>query len=47
MFQVFQSNTPEHYQLIFRPPHMVSALAQYATLCIKFQRAKQDILGDK
>lgn len=47
MFQVFQSNTPEHYQVIFRPPYMVSALAQYATLCLKFERAKKDTLEVK
>lgn len=47
MFQVFQSSTPEDYQVIFRPPYMVSALAQYATLCLKFERSKKDNLEVK
>ena len=47
MSQVFQFNTPEHYQVIFRPPHVISCLAQYATLCLKFKRAEKDNLVDQ
>lgn len=38
--------TPEDYQLIHRPPWVVSAIAQYGTLVLKFKRSEKDILDD-
>jgi hypothetical protein len=45
--QVFYCSTDENYKLIFRPPHMVSALSQFATLALKFKRAEKDNLENK
>ncbi len=45
--QVMTRCTPEDYQLIHRPPWIVSALAQYGTLVLKFKRSKKDNLGTK
>lgn len=45
--QVIGGYTPEDYQLIHRPPWIVSALAQYGTLVLKFKRSKKDNLGTK
>ncbi|CAB4132286.1 hypothetical protein UFOVP256_15 [uncultured Caudovirales phage] len=45
--QVFHGSTDENFQLIFRPPHMVSCLAQFATLALKFKRAEKDNLEAK
>lgn len=45
--QVMRQCSDDHYQVIYRPPHMVSCLAQYGTLCLKFQRAENDNLDKK
>lgn len=44
--QVMCGCTPEDYQLIHRPPWIVSALAQYGTLVLKFKRSKKDNLDE-
>lgn len=45
-YQVYHGSTDE-LQLIFRPPHMVSCLSQFATLALKFKRAEKDNLEAK
>lgn len=45
--QVMRQCTDENYQVIYRPPHMVSCLSQHGTLCLKFQRAEKDNLDNK
>lgn len=42
--QVFQGSTDGNFQLIFRPPNMISCLAEFATLTLKFKRAEKDNL---
>lgn len=37
----------EDYEVIYRPAHIVSALAQFSTLAIKFKRSKNDNLDEK
>ena len=44
--KVFIGSTDKNLQLIFRPPHMASCLAQFATLALKFKRAEEDNLGE-
>ena len=44
--QVICGYTPEDYKIIHRPPWIVSALAQYGTLVIKFKRSKKDNLDE-
>lgn len=42
--QVYHSSIDKNYRLIYRPPHAVSCLSQYGTLCLEFERAKKDNL---
>lgn len=49
MMKVFQhyvdfEQAPENTSLVYRAPHTVSPLAQYGSLALKFERAKEDTL---
>lgn len=49
IMKVFQhyvdfEEAPDGANVIYRPPHMVGPLAQYGSLALKFQRAKEDTL---
>jgi len=44
--QVMHGYTLDNYQIIHRPPWIVSALAQYGTIVLKFKRSKKDNLDE-
>lgn len=50
LMKVFQheldfDRSAEDTSFIYRPPYMSGVLAQFATLALKFKRAKEDTLG--
>lgn len=44
--QVYNFCTDKNYKVIFTPPYLSSCLAQFATLSLKFERVKNDNLGN-
>jgi hypothetical protein len=45
--QVRHQSTDENYQVIYRPSWIISALSQFGTLCLKFERAEKDNLVEE